>query len=242
LGTATGLARGRVTGPSHPARRIEAVAFDGFAIFDPRPVGAAAEAVFPGKGADLVAAWRARQFEYTWLRTLTGSYLDFWRVTQDALAYACAALRLELPAEGRDRLMATYLHLDPWPDAMEVLRQLRAQGLRLAFLSNFTATMLDANIQAGGLDTLFEARLTTDQAAAYKPHPRSYQLAVDHFGLPRESIAFVAFAGWDAAGAKRFGFPVYWSNRLALPPEELDAPADRVAAGLAGLPRFLAER
>jgi 2-haloacid dehalogenase len=138
--------------------------------------------------------------------------------------------------------MATYLHLAPWADALEVLRQLRAQGLRLAFLSNFTATMLDANIRSGGLGTLSEARLTTDRVSAYKPDPRSYQMAVDHFGLPRAAIAFVAFAGWDAAGAKRFGFPVYWSNRLALPPEELDAPSDRVAAGLAALPQFLADR
>src|ERR1043165_3771246 len=67
------------------ATRIKAVAFDGFPIIDPRPVGTRAEQLFPGRGAELMAAWRTRQFEYTWLRTLTRRYADFWLVTEEAL-------------------------------------------------------------------------------------------------------------------------------------------------------------
>jgi 2-haloacid dehalogenase len=47
---------------------IKALAFDGFPVFDPRPVSALAEELFRGKGADLSGEWRIRQFEYTWLR------------------------------------------------------------------------------------------------------------------------------------------------------------------------------
>lgn len=240
LASAAGLARNGVAGAPDPRRKIEAVAFDGFAIFDPRPIGAVADAVLPGKGTELMAAWRTRQFEYCWLRTLTRSYVDFWQVTQDALAFACATLEVELTSANRDRLMDAYLHLKPWPDVLAALRNLRMAGVRMAFLTNFTATMLDANIRAGGLEAFFEARLSTDQVAAFKPDPRSYQMAVDYFGMPRAAIAFVAFGGWDAAGAKRFGFPVYWSNRLAQPAEELGAAADRIAAGLETLPAFVA--
>src|SRR4051812_38839081 len=56
---------------------IKAIAFDGLALFDPRPIFALAEQFFPGKSAPLVATWRGRQFEYTWLRTIVGSYVDF---------------------------------------------------------------------------------------------------------------------------------------------------------------------
>ena len=38
---------------------------------------------FPSKGAELSNAWRTRQFEYTWLRTISRSYADFWKVTED---------------------------------------------------------------------------------------------------------------------------------------------------------------
>ena len=52
--------------------RFEAVAFDAFAIFDPRPIFNLAETLFPGKGIELSKAWRTRQFEYQWLRGLAG--------------------------------------------------------------------------------------------------------------------------------------------------------------------------
>ena len=54
--------------PVSPATkaRIKAVAFDAFPIFDPRPVFALTEELFPG--TVLSDGWRTRQFEYTWLR------------------------------------------------------------------------------------------------------------------------------------------------------------------------------
>lgn len=238
LSAAAGLARGAPT-PVISRRTIEAVAFDGLAVFDPRPIAALAEELFPGNGAALMPAWRTRQFEYGWLRTLTGSYVDFWRVTADALRFACAALEIDLTPAKQERLMDAHLVLPAWPDVIPALQSLRTAGVRLALLSNFTAAMQAANIRAAGLDDFFEAHLTTDAVKAYKPDPRSYQLGVDHFKLPRSAIAFAAFGGWDAVGAKRFGYPVYWCNRLAQPDEELGVRADRAAPTLAGLPAFV---
>ncbi len=43
---------------------IKAMAFDGLAIFDPRPIAALAESLFPGNGSALMIAWRARQLDY----------------------------------------------------------------------------------------------------------------------------------------------------------------------------------
>src|SRR5215212_10116894 len=94
---------------------IRAVAFDAFTVFDPRSVAAFAEQEFPGKGAELSAAWRTRQFEYTWLRTLTGRYADLWSVTQDALVYAAKLVKVDLEAAKRDRLMDAFLHLKGYP-------------------------------------------------------------------------------------------------------------------------------
>jgi 2-haloacid dehalogenase len=84
--------------------------------------------------------------------------------------------------------------------------------------------------------------VSTDLARTYKPDPRAYQLGVDALGLPREQILFAAFAGWDAAGARRFGYPTFWVNRLQAPPEELGAPPDGVGASLDGLVAFVAPR
>jgi 2-haloacid dehalogenase len=62
---------------------FKAIAFDAFPIFDPRPVFGLAETLFPGKGAAFSNAWRTRQFEYQWLRALSGRYADFWQTTED---------------------------------------------------------------------------------------------------------------------------------------------------------------
>jgi 2-haloacid dehalogenase len=61
---------------------------------------------------------------------------------------------------------------------------------------------------------------------------------MDALGLQREQIGFVAFAGWDAAGAKWFGYPTYWANRGHAPVEVLGTEPDRMAADLGGLASF----
>ena len=72
--------------------------------------------------------------------------------------------------------------------------------------------------------------ISTDTVQTYKPDPHAYQLGIDAFKLQRNQIAFAAFGGWDAAGAKWFGYPTFWVNRLSLPVEELDARPDAIVA------------
>ncbi|HTH48810.1 MAG TPA: haloacid dehalogenase type II [Candidatus Limnocylindria bacterium] len=218
---------------------VQAIAFDAFPIFDPRPVFALAEQLFPGRGGELGNEWRTRQFEYTWLRVAAGHYADFWQVTQDALEFAASKLSLELTPEKRDKLMSAHLELKPWPDVPAALAALKQAGFRLAFLSNFTRAMLDANIRSAGLAGRFDLIISTDQAKTYKPDPRAYQLGVDSLKLRREAILFVAFAGWDAAGAKLFGYPTFWVNRQKLPAERLEATPDGVGESFTQLLQFL---
>jgi 2-haloacid dehalogenase len=211
------------------------VLFDAFPIFDPRPVAARVKEMFPTDGDALMDLWRTRQFEYTWLRTLSGRYANFWEVTRDALRFSARARKLELSSAQEDRLMAAYLELKPWPDVPDALHALKAAGLKLGFLSNFTHEMLQANIHGAGLDGLFDQVLSTDQAGAFKPDPRAYRLGLDAFQLPREALLFAAFAGWDAAGATAFGYPTFWVNRLGQPAEELGITADATGSSLTEL-------
>jgi len=222
-----------------PGWSVKAVAFDALTTLDPRPVFALAENLFPGKGADLAAAWRTRQFEYTWLRTISRRYIDFWQVTEDALVFAANMLKLNLTGNQRVRLMDTYLAIRCWPDAPAALRALKDKGTRLAFLSNWTVEMLEAGIRNSGLEQVFDHVLSTDRVGAFKPDPRAYQMGVDAFGLKREEILFAAFGGWDAAGAKAFGYPTFWVNRQNQPAEELGVKADHAGATLDDLVRSI---
>jgi len=219
--------------------KIKAIAFDAFPIFDPRPVFALAEQLFPGRGADLSNAWRTRQFEYQWLRALSGQYADFWQATEDALVFSAEMLKLDLTPSKRKQLMDAYLGLKAWPDAPPALQSLKSAGIRLALLSNATPQILDAGIKNSRLEGIFEHVLSTDKIKTYKPDPRAYQMAIDAFGLKREEILFVPFAGWDAAGAKSFGYTTFWVNRLNLPVEELGVVPDAIGKNLTDLVAFV---
>lgn len=240
-------ARGIATAALAPAiaaragsqRRIEALAFDAFPVFDPRPVFALAEQLFPGRGAELGNAWRTRLFEYQWLRALDGRYADFEQTLDDALGFAAEQSKLDLTADKRARLLAAWFELRPWPDVPRALANLRSAGFRLAFLSNMTARMLQTGIRNAGLDGVFEHVLSTDAARTFKPDPRAYRLGAEAFGLHKEEVLFVAFAGWDVAGAKAFGYPTFWVNRAGAPAERLDVAADGAGSNLTDLVAFL---
>lgn len=232
-----GGARAEQSSAAH--KKIKAIAFDGFVIFDPRSVEKRVEEQLPGRGVEFTNLWRTRQFEYCWLRTAGGQYADFWHVTDDALRFTAKSLKVSLTGAQHDALMEAYRNLTSWPDVREGLAELRRRGVRLAFLSNLTAAMLDANLKGAALSEYFEPHLTTDRVQAYKPSPRAYQMGPDVLRLEKNEIAFAAFGGWDAAGAKWFGYPTVWVNRAGIQQENLDAQPDVIAKDFGELVEFV---
>ena len=193
-----------------------------------------------GSGADAVSVlWRSKQLEYTWLRSLMGRYVDFGRVTADALDHALERYGTERP-ELRQRLLDAYLTLDPYPEVVEVLGQLGAAGVRSAVLSNGSPAMLQAAVAHAGLSGLVDPVISVDEVGVYKPDPRVYQLAVEHLGVPADRICFLSSNAWDAAGAASFGFQVVWVNRFGQPPERLGHPPHLELPELGSLPEVLA--
>ncbi len=229
---------GSASEESRPAM-TKAIAFDAFVIFDFRSVFATVRQLFPDRGDDICKTWLARQFEYCWLRVITRRYADFWKVTEEALAYATKVNKVELSGAQREQIMNGYQQLKPWPDVIDGLKALRDANIRLAFLSNMTPAMLSAACKSAGVGDFFEARISTDAIKSYKPDPAAYQLGIDALQLPKDQIVFAAFGGWDAAGAKSFGYRTYWANRLSLPVEQLDAQPDRIGGGMNELVEFV---
>ncbi|TSD87273.1 haloacid dehalogenase type II [Mycobacterium sp. KBS0706] len=213
---------------------VKACVFDAYGTLFDTASAARRSAEFLGdKAGPLAALWREKQLAYTWLRAVQGRHADFWQVTGDALDFALEALAIERPGL-RDRLMQLYLTLDPYPEVPEVLRRLRAAGLKTAILSNGTPRMIEALVAGAELE--FDALLSVEQAGAYKPHASVYQLALDAFGLPARAIAFQSSNGWDAYGASAFGLQVVWCNRSRQPRERLPGAPNREVDTLAALP------
>jgi 2-haloacid dehalogenase len=194
--------------------------FDAYGtLFDVYSVISLCDRKFPGHGQALSKLWRAKQLEYTWLRSLMGRYEDFWAVTEAALVFSCKSLGLDCPMETRNALMESYLRLTPFPETAESLEMLA--GRPLAILSNGSPRMLLTLVENSGLAVNFAAILSVDDLKIYKPDPRVYQMAVDKLSIPKGEIGFVSSNFWDAAGATAFGFRTFWINRGNVPPDEL---------------------
>ncbi|RMD89715.1 MAG: haloacid dehalogenase type II [Alphaproteobacteria bacterium] len=218
---------------------VDILLFDVFGtLFDHDSALAEASAGLGEKADALASLWRQRQLEYSWLRTLMHRPADFRQVTEEGLDYALAALGL--PGELKAPLMATYRRLAPYPEVADALAGLAATGRPLAILSNGSPAMLQAVVRAAGLEARFTARLSAAAAHVFKPHPLVYQLAVDHFGVPRERLCLVSANGWDAAGAAAFGMKAVWVNRKDAPLERLPTEPDAVISSLAELAPLLA--
>jgi 2-haloacid dehalogenase len=222
-------------------REISALVFDAYGtLFDVHSVTRLAETHFPGRGAALSAAWRAKQLEYTWLRSLMGRYEDFNRVTLAALEWSLESLALEPGSQARDALLQEYRRLAMFPEVRASLERL-AQERPLAILSNGHPDMLEAVVDHNGLRGFFRGGiLSVHGARAFKPAPAVYRIAEERLGVSRTVMGFVSSNGWDAAGAKTFGFQVFWVNRGRMPVERLGVRPDAMIASLAEIPALLA--
>lgn len=210
---------------------IRALVFDAYGtLFDVHSVLARCEAFWPGKGAQLSQLWRAKQLEYSWLRSLMQRYAPFSQVTREALSYSCASLHLVIEESQAQALMDEYLRLAPFPEVPGALQRLK--GRKLAILTNGSPDMIAPLVRNCGMEGVFDAVLSVDALKVYKPAAQVYKLATDRLGVAASEIGFVSSNCWDAMGAKSFGFAVHWINRTGAPVDRLGFQPDSIVKGL----------
>jgi 2-haloacid dehalogenase len=219
---------------------MRALVFDAYGtLFDVHSVVNLCEEIWPGKGAQLSQLWRAKQLEYSWLRSLMRRYEDFAQVTAAALGYACAALGLAPNDEQCRRLLQAYRELAAFPEVRGALASLKAAKIRLVILSNGSPAMLRPLVKHAELSGLIGTVLSVDPRKTYKPSPAVYRLAVETLRVPKSAIGFVSSNCWDACGAKAFGFRTFWINRTGVPVDALGVAPDHVIRKLDELPEAI---
>ncbi|WP_119290343.1 haloacid dehalogenase type II [Azohydromonas sediminis] len=218
-----------MTSPASP----RAVLFDAYGtLFDVYSVALLAEQLFPGRGDALAAMWRDKQIEYTRLVSMSGRYRPFWDLTRAGLRFAAQRLGLTLSRDAEDRLMNQYRHLSAFPENLDVLRTLAAQGVRSGVLSNGDPEMLAVAVKSAGFADLLDPVLSVHATQRYKTDPAAYALGPQALGLPARQILFVSSNGWDAIGATWYGYTTLWVNRGGQPLEALDTEPTRIGTTL----------
>ncbi len=186
----------------------------------------------------LAEAWRRKQLEYTWLRTIAGTHIDFWQITQDSLDWAMEAHGLH-DARMRRVLLDLYRELAAYPEVPKMLRQLKRLGMSTGILSNGTPDMLSAAVSSAGITQDLDACLSVESCGIFKPHISVYDLVSDHYGCTPGEVLFVSSNGWDAAHAAAYGFATVWVNRAGDPIDRLPGQPHRVMTDLTQIPELV---
>ncbi|WP_075290147.1 haloacid dehalogenase type II [Pararhizobium arenae] len=165
--------------------------------------------------------WRAKQLEYSWIRTLMGAYADFWTLTMQALDHTFQRFPSANPAL-KQPLLDAYWQLDCYPEVPTVLKNLKAGGARIAILSNGTDAMLKSAVGKAGLDLVVDDIFSVEAVRAFKTAPAAYDIVTTHYRLYPSAVSFQSSNRWDIAGATKFGFRTVWINRANRPDEYVD--------------------
>lgn len=216
---------------------IQAIVFDAYGtLFNVRgPVEKLANSIGP-RSAEFANAWRQKQLDYSWLRSLMGEHADFWDVTRQALDHTLASFDIS-DVGLADELMTLYLKLEAYDDVATALAALRAKNKRLAILSNGSPSMLDSVLRHSGLEKNFEAVLSAEEVGIYKPSRRVYRLALQRLHLAdAPAVCFVSANGWDVHGAALFGFRAVRLARQPVIEERLPGKSAATLETLSALP------
>jgi len=99
----------------------------------------------------------------------------------------------------------------PWPDTVSALRELQRR-FRLAVISNVDDDLFAATQPQLGVK--FDLIVTAQQAGAYKPSLKIFELALSRIGVPAERILHVGQSIYhDIIPAQSLGLSTVWVNR-----------------------------
>ncbi|TGN38931.1 haloacid dehalogenase type II [Marinobacter confluentis] len=158
------------------------------------------------------AQWREKQLEFSFRKGLMRAYEDFGVCTRQALRYSMASHGLTLTKKREDELMAAYLQLPAFEDALPSLRALEGNYLMFAF-SNGTPAALKKVLGHNNLLPLFDGLVSVDDIRSFKPDPAVYAYARRATGAMDQPLCLVSSNAWDVIGARSAGLMAIWVRR-----------------------------
>ncbi len=104
----------------------------------------------------------------------------------------------------------------PWPDTVAALRDLKKR-YRLAILSNVDDDLFAATRPK--LEVEFDEVITAQQAEAYKPSLKIFELALQRINTPKDRVLHVGQSIYhDVIPAQNLGLSTVWVNRPSTRP------------------------
>ena len=187
------------------------------------------ELLFPGRGADFLDSYITVEAEVE----TEGSFRRYRAVLTEAAKRVAQKLSLDLKPDDATALVSTIPYWPTFDDVGPALSELRRQGWRFALLTNCDRDIIALTQRR--LPVSFDAVVTAEDVAAYKPSPAHFLLFKSTFGASADAWIHVAQSYFhDIRPTSELGIPRIWVNRQGEPDDP--SLADAVVTGLAGLP------
>lgn len=167
-----------------------------------------------------------------------GEFHPYREVLQSVVRRFGAELGFAPTSEQTRSLPESLATWKPWPDTVAALHQLKSR-FRLAVLSNVDDDLFAATRPQ--LEVDFDEVITAQQARAYKPSLKLFELALSRINAPAHRILHVAQSVYhDVVPAQSLGLATVWVDRPSARPgvgavKSADAKPDLIVTSLAEL-------
>ena len=187
------------------------------------------ELLFPGRGADFLDSYIKAEAEVE----TEGSFRRYRAVLTETVRRVAQQLGLDLKPDDATALVSTIPYWPAFADVGPALAELRREGWRLALLTNCDRDIIALTQRR--LPASFDAVVTAEDVAAYKPNPAHFLLFKSTFGASADAWIHVAQSYFhDIKPTSELGIRRIWVNRQGEPDDP--SIADTVVSGLAELP------
>jgi 2-haloacid dehalogenase len=187
------------------------------------------ELLFPGHGAEFLEAYATIEAEVE----SEGSFRRYRAVLTETVRRVARRLSLDLKSDDATALVSTIPYWPTFADVGPALSALRREGWKLALLTNCDRDIIALTQRR--LPVAFDAVVTAEDVAAYKPSPAHFLLFKSTFGASADFWIHVAQSYFhDIRPTSELGIHRIWVNRQG----EKDDPtlADAVVTDLTELP------
>ncbi|TMB88955.1 MAG: HAD family hydrolase [Chloroflexi bacterium] len=192
------------------------------------------ELLFPGRGAEFLDAYVTVEAEVE----TEGSFRRYRAVLTETVRRVAQRMSLDLKPDDATALVSTIPYWPPFAHVGPALSELRREGWKFALLTNCDRDIIALTQRR--LPVSFDAVVTAEDVAAYKPSPAHFLLFKSTFGTSADEWIHVAQSYYhDIRPTSELGISRIWVNRQG----ESDDPtlADAMITGLAELPEAVRE-
>jgi 2-haloacid dehalogenase len=149
-------------------------------------------------------------------RSEQGAFLPSREVLESVVHQFAAELRFAPTAEEARSLPDSLSTWKPWPDTVAALRQLKTR-FKVAILSNVDDDLFA--LTRPQLEVDFDEVITAQQAQAYKPSLKLFELALSRIHAPAHRVLHIGQSIYhDVIPAQALGLATVWVNRPSARP------------------------